>query len=132
MSKLSFRYCPVCGGELDTGYAKFPQPYGIFDKIQATGLYYSDKTTVKAFIAHTLGEKNPAGYCEKCNRIFAEFYVIGGETLPTYDMDYYNESADNLYDDKIVSYHDDSDEKYNTIGGYTILTENKKFNKSED
>lgn len=147
MKRLSFRYCPVCGGELDTGYAKFPEPYGIFDKIEAHGLYYSDKTTGefyghpiknffrtsgKAFIAHTLGEKNPAGYCEKCNRIFAEFYTIGGETLPTYDMDYYNESADSLYDDKIVSYDDDINEKYDTVGGYKILTDNKKFMKTED
>lgn len=140
MNGLSFRYCPVCSRELDTGYAEFPEPYGIFDKIESDGQYYSDKTAGKfyghpiknlfrtpdkVFTAHTSGEKNPSGYCEKCGKIFAEFNVRGEyNMLPTYDMDYYEESADSLYDD--------SDEKYDTIGGYKILTGNIKFKKSED
>ncbi|MDE6664637.1 MAG: hypothetical protein K2K14_00370 [Ruminococcus sp.] len=48
-------------------------------------------------------------------------------------MDYYEESTDNPYEDKIVSYDSDSyDEKYNNIGGYKIMTDSIKFNKLED
>lgn len=146
MSKLSFRYCPVCSGELETGKVAFPPSRNIFIE----GAYYSDKITEEIegqFLKEILREPdktfsleqeagNSAGYCQRCGRIFAEFDVIGSliddETLT---MDYYNdynESADALYEDKIVSYGDDSDEKYNTIDGYTILTENTKFKKSED
>lgn len=146
MNSISFRYCPVCGGELETGKLVFPPSRAIF----AEGAYYSDKI-IKELDGHPVkkmlrgpdkifslerGADNSAGYCRKCGRIFAEFDVIGSliddEMLLTYDMDYYNESADNLYDDKIVSYYDDNDEKYNTIDGYTILTDSTKFKKSED
>lgn len=80
----------------------------------------------------------PAGYCKKCDRIFAELDIrekynpIGEETIPTYDMDYYEESADPPYEDKIVSYDTEIDEKYNTIDGYRIMTDSMKFKKSED
>ncbi|MCM1358191.1 MAG: hypothetical protein NC205_06315 [Prevotella sp.] len=95
---------------------------------------YDKRTAVRKFEANV-----PSGYCEKCDRIFAEFDMrekynpIGEETLPTYDMDYYEESADNLYEDKIVSYHEENyDEKYDKIGRYKIFTDNKKFMKTED
>lgn len=138
MSNLSFKYCPVCSEELDTGKARFPN---------SMRRYYSDKITEeldghsfkkllrkpdKVFIKDW-GAGNPVGYCQKCGKIFAEFDVrgeynlIGEETI-----DYYEESADSLYEDKIVSYDDYSDEKYDTIDGYTILTDNIKLKKSED
>lgn len=144
MSNISFRYCPVYGGELDTGKVVFPPSRTIF----AEGAYYSDKI-IKELHGHPVKKilrgpdktfnssgDNPSGYCKKCGKIFMEFKVTGSliddEMLLTYDMDYYNESADNLYDDKIVSYYDDNDEKYNTIDGYKILTDSIKFKKSED
>lgn len=65
---------------------------------------------------------NPSGYCEKCGKIFAEFDVKEKYNLIGDDTDYYEESADSPYDDKIVSYDDDINEKYNTIDGYTIIT----------
>ncbi len=90
MSKLSFKYCPICGKELDTGRAKFPAPRSIFYCIEGEGKYYSDTTSEqydghhvrkifqtydKLFTVQTLGAGNPAGYCKDCNRIFAEFEV---------------------------------------------------------
>lgn len=149
MSKLSFRYCPICGEELETGKIALPAEHSL--NFTQYVNWYSDET-VKYNESHILknaydkrtavkkaGAIVPAGYCEKCDRIFAEFDIrekynpIGDETLPTYDMDYYEESTDNLYEDKIVSYDSDSyDEKYNNIGGYKIMTDSIKFNKSED
>lgn len=91
MNGLSFRYCPVCASELDTGKAKFPAPYSILDLIESTGKYYSEKITEeldrhpfksllrtcdKEFIVKALGEKIPAGYCKECNKIFAEFEIM--------------------------------------------------------
>ena len=90
MSKLSFKYCPVCGKELDTGKIKFPAPHSILDIIDAPGKYYSDttseyyeghpikklfKTYDKSFTIQILGSDNPGGYCKECDRIFAEFEV---------------------------------------------------------
>lgn len=145
MSELSFRYCPVCDGELETGKVAFPPSRQLFSN---DGAYYSDEITEeldgqllkqmlrkpdKTFSLEQ-GAENPAGYCRKCGRIFSEFYVIGsliddGMLL----TDDYDESADNLYEDKIVSYDEENyDEKYNIIGGYKIMTDIIKFNKSED
>ena len=144
MSNISFRYCPICNGELETGKVAFPPSRPIFMNECS---YYSDEITEELdgqFIKQMLrkpdktfilehGAKNPAGYCRKCGRIFAEFDVIGsliedGMLL----TDGYDESADSLYDDKIVSYEEDYAEKYNTIDGYKIITKNKKFMKTED
>lgn len=90
MSGISFKYCPVCGTELDTGNIKFPTPHSILDIIEAEGKYYSYKTAEeleghpvrklfktydKLFTLGTLGEENPAGYCKNCGKIFAEFDV---------------------------------------------------------
>lgn len=88
MSKISFKYCPICSEELDTGKVKFPAPHSILDCIEAEGKYYSDKegysknplkrifwTHDKLFTVETLGGENLAGYCENCNKIFAEFDV---------------------------------------------------------
>lgn len=88
MSELSFKYCPVCGKELDTGKAKFPAPHSILGLIEARGNYYSDKTSEKyeshpvkklfkkydkLFTIQIWGVNNPAGYCKECNKVFAEF-----------------------------------------------------------
>lgn len=140
MNGTSFKYCPICNEELETGKAHFPVSRTIlFDH----GRYYSDEITeeldghpIKKFFRKndksfdSVGS-NPSGYCPKCAKIFVEFNVIGEYGLID-DEDYYNESADSLYDDKIVSYDDDINEKYNTIDGYKILTDSIKFKKSED
>lgn len=148
MSNLNFKYCPICGGELETGKMAIPPEHGL-SFIQYVG-WYSDETIEndkghilksaydKRTVVKKFGANIPAGYCEKCDRIFAELDIreknnpIGEETIPTYDMDYYEKSADNLYEDKIVSYDDDSDEKYDTIGGYRIQTDSTKLKKTED
>ncbi|MBO5104816.1 MAG: hypothetical protein J6B74_07140 [Ruminococcus sp.] len=153
MSELSFRYCPICGGELESGKILLPPEHSLSltqyvewysnEKIERNKWHISRGLLAVAYDKRTAIKKSganvPAGYCEKCDRIFAEFDIrekynpIGEETLPTYDMDYYEESTDNLYEDKIVSYDSDSyDEKYNNIGGYKIMTDSIKFNKSED
>lgn len=91
MEEISFKRCPICGGELDTGKVQFPAPRAIFDLIDAEGKFYSDKTTEanekhrikklfqtcdKSFPIQTWGiDNNSAGYCGKCNRIFLEFEV---------------------------------------------------------
>lgn len=91
MDKISFRYCPICSKELDTGQAKFPAPHSILNLIEAEGKYYSDKedpyektknplkrifwTYDKLFTVQTLGANNFAGYCKNCNKIFVEFEV---------------------------------------------------------
>lgn len=149
MSELSFKYCPVCGGELVTGKIALPAEHSL-SFIQYVN-WYSDETVEyneSHILKNAYGKRTavkkagaivPSGYCEKCDRIFAEFEIrekynpIGEETLSTYNVDYYEESANNLYEDKIVSYDEESyDEKYNTIDGYEILTDNKKFMKTED
>lgn len=93
MSKISFKYCPVCGTELDTGNIRLSAPRSIFSLIEAEGKYYSDKTAEeleghpvrkifqthdKLFTLETLGGKNPAGYCKNCDKIFTEFNVTEG------------------------------------------------------
>lgn len=138
MNGLSFRYCPVCSSELKAGKISLPLERS-FSSVQYVR-WHSDENAEyhKRTAINKIGADIPAGYCEKCDKIFAEFDIrekinpIGEEKLLTYDMDYYEESADNLYDDKIVSYDDDINEKYNTIGGYTIQTDSIKFKKSED
>ena len=141
MSNLSFKYCPVCGGELESGKITLPSEHSL--SLTQYVDWYSDKkienskghilkNALRVYEKRTavskFGANIPSGYCEKCDRIFAEFDIrekynpIGEETIPTYDMDYYEESADSLYEDKIVYYDDDSDEKYDTIDGYKIIT----------
>lgn len=88
MEKISFKYCPVCGGELNFGTARFPSPYSLIDLIAAEAQFYSDKTAEayekhpikklfqmndKSFSVRWGNKGNPAGFCEKCNRIFVEF-----------------------------------------------------------
>lgn len=150
MNGISFKYCPICGGDLEIGKMQIPSDRTIY--LTEYVWWYSDKNKKNSqsyFPKNLFSNKYdkrtavrkipciPAGYCEKCDRIFAEFEIrdwnnpIDEETIQTYDMNYYEESADSIYDDKIVSY-DDSEEKYDTIDGYTILTDNIKFKKSED
>ncbi|MCM1505761.1 MAG: PF20097 family protein [Ruminococcus flavefaciens] len=128
MNGLSFRYCPVCSSELKAGKITLPlgRTLSSVDYVN----WYSDENAEyhKRTAINKIGANVPAGYCEKCDSIFAEFDIrekinpIGEEKLLTYDMDYYEESADSLYDDKIVSYDDNINEKYNTIDGYNIIT----------
>ncbi|MDE6426284.1 MAG: hypothetical protein K2K89_09150 [Ruminococcus sp.] len=149
MSNLNFRFCPVCSGELKTGKIALPAEHSLSFTQYVN--WYSDET-VEYNESHILknaydkrtavkkaGATVPAGYCEKCDRMFAEFDIrekynpIGEETIPSYDMDYYEESADSPYDDKITSYDTESYyEKYNTIGGYKIITDDINFKKPED
>lgn len=146
MSKINFKYCPICSTELVTGKIALPAEHSLSFTQYVN--WYSDET-VEYNESHVLknaydkrtavkkaGAIVPAGYCEKCDRIFAEFDIrekynpIGEETLPTYDMDYYEKP---LYDDKLVSYDmDDYIEKYNQIDGYRIINDSKNFKKSED
>ncbi|MDE6036064.1 MAG: hypothetical protein K2G36_09175 [Ruminococcus sp.] len=77
---LSFKYCPICSGELETGKIKFPAPLSILDVIESEGKYYSDKNSGKLFKKSDKHfsiqtDNQPAGYCQKCNRIFTEFEV---------------------------------------------------------
>lgn len=149
MSNLSFKFCPVCNSEIVTGKISLPIEQG-FKSMQWIEWFSEKKITNnkrrilrmaydKRTAVNKCGSNVPAGYCEKCDRIFAEFDIrekynpIGEETLPTYDMDYYEESADSLYEDKITSYDMESyDEKYNIIGRYKIVNDNINFKKSED
>ncbi|MDE6539948.1 MAG: hypothetical protein K2K66_07140, partial [Ruminococcus sp.] len=144
--------CPICGGELESGKILLPSEHSLSltqyvewysnEKIERNKGRISKGLLTVAYDKRTAVKKSganvPGGYCEKCDRFFAEFDIrekynpIGEETLSTYDMDDYEELVDSLYEDKIVSYHDNSDEKYDTIGGYKILTDNKKFIKTED
>ena len=138
MDNLNFRYCPVCSGELKAGKISLLLDRS-FNSSQYVEWYSEEKAEYnnnhilksaydKRTAVNKIGANVPAGYCEKCNSIFAEFDIrekinpIGEEKLLTYDMDYYKESADSLYDDKIVSYDNNINEKYNTIGGYKIIT----------
>lgn len=40
MGEISFKCCPICGGELDNGKVQFPAPRVIFDVIDAEGKFY--------------------------------------------------------------------------------------------
>lgn len=61
MDKLSFRYCPICGEELDIGEMRLLERNSVFDS--------------EFFLIQVKEKNHPAGYCENCNRIFAEFEV---------------------------------------------------------
>lgn len=85
MNNLNFRYCPVCSGELETGKLVIPKGHSIKDYVW----WYSEKSiivkcpneyvglfrTISAeYNKKTADKLNiPAGYCKKCDRIFAEF-----------------------------------------------------------
>lgn len=90
MSDISFKFCPICGKELDTGKAKLPAPHAITEWVEGEGKYYSDKTSEqydghpvkkifqtydKSFTVQTFGANNFAGYCKDCKKIFVEFEV---------------------------------------------------------
>ncbi|MBD5158921.1 MAG: hypothetical protein HDT23_01575 [Ruminococcus sp.] len=82
MRELSFKYCPICNGELEIGK---------IESRSRSGVYYSDKITeeikvhpVKKFLrkpdkTFIVGYK--AGYCQRCGRIFPECYVRGEYNL---------------------------------------------------
>lgn len=123
MNEMSFKYCPVCKGELICGKISVPisRTPGIINGFTDSILFYSDEQ-IKYSKRHpikSLFTENymkitrfsameqpciPAGYCEKCDRIFADIEIrdsydaIGKESLPTYDMDYYCEEDENPYE----------------------------------
>ena len=122
MSELSFKYCPVCGGELEYGKISVPPPRGLVGHIwfySKEALEYRNKSRLrKEFLSNCSKAtyfsplKQPciqAGYCEKCDKILAEIEMrekynpIGEETIPTYDMDYYCEDNDSMISEENIS-----------------------------
>lgn len=92
--KSGFAKCPVCGGELKTGKMSIPASRSIYPKIQ----WRSDENFQKCrehplksfFTMQNTAEKVsfvgsfkeypiPAGFCENCNKIFAEFEVADAD-----------------------------------------------------
>ncbi|MDE6781766.1 MAG: hypothetical protein K2J40_09950 [Ruminococcus sp.] len=85
MSELIFRYCPVCSKRLDTGKLVIPKGCSITDYVW----WYSENNIILkrlnegSFLFRTIPDEYeektvdrmniPAGYCKKCDRIFAEF-----------------------------------------------------------
>lgn len=85
MNGLNFRFCPICSGKLESGKLMIPDGRSVAEYVwwyseknvfvkrlnECVGLFrivpaeYYKKTTDKLNI--------PAGYCKKCDRIFAEF-----------------------------------------------------------
>ena len=133
MEKLSFKFCPVCGKELQCGGLCLPvsRKPGILNGFTDLILFYSDEN-IKQKEEHPLkgnlfGECDkttyfsafeqpciPAGYCEDCDRIFADIEIrerynpIGEKSLPTYDMDYYcEETEESIKDENIYVQEDD-------------------------
>ncbi|MBQ9139641.1 MAG: hypothetical protein IJX61_03430 [Ruminococcus sp.] len=132
MGKISFKYCPVCGGELQEGKISVPVSRrigimnGFTDTINfyceediqynkehplksAFSVSYTKSTCFSAFKQPCI----PAGYCEKCDRIIADIEIresynpIGEESLPTYDMDYYSIGTESTISDENVYVMDD-------------------------
>ena len=132
MEKISFKYCPVCGGELQEGKISVPVSRrigimnGFTDTINfyceediqynkehplksAFSVSYTKSTCFSAFKQPCI----PAGYCEKCDRIIADIEIresynpIGEESLPTYDMDYYSIGTESTINDENVYVMDD-------------------------
>ena len=132
MGKISFKYCPVCGGELQEGKISVPVSRrigimnGFTDTINfyceediqynkehplksAFSVSYTKSTCFSAFKQPCI----PAGYCEKCDRIIADIEIresynpIGEESLPTYDMDYYSIGTESTINDENVYVMDD-------------------------
>ena len=141
MSELSFKYCPLCKGELKSGKISVPisRKSGILNGFTDFISFYSEEDLeylrqhlVKATFSGADTKTTyfsafkqpciPAGYCEKCDRIFAEIEMresynpIGEETLPTYDMDYYCEDNDSLIrEENIYVQEEDPYEKWKSL-----------------
>ena len=85
MNELNFRYCPVCSGLLEKGNLMIPEGRSVRDYVW----WYSEKNVVIRQSDECVGLlwkipfeydienfkmiNIPAGYCKKCDRIFAEF-----------------------------------------------------------
>ncbi|MBR6243568.1 MAG: hypothetical protein IKQ90_08750 [Ruminococcus sp.] len=110
MSEISFNSCPICGEELTAGKIKVPisRNPGIFNHFtDVISFYPTDLTDKKHSVGNCTKETCfsaydqpciPAGYCESCDRIFAELDIrmsynpIGEDTLPAKDIcDYSHE-----------------------------------------
>ena len=112
MGDLSFKCCPVCGGELQEGKISVPvsRRIGIMNDFTDTinfyceeDIQYNKEHPIKSAFSVSYTKSTsfsafkqpciPAGYCEKCDRIIADIEIresynpIGEESLPTYDMD---------------------------------------------
>lgn len=85
MRKISFKYCPLCSGKLESGKLVIPKGHLITDYVW----WYSEKNIVVKRLNECIGMLHiisaeyykkttdklniPAGYCKNCDRIFAEF-----------------------------------------------------------
>jgi len=144
MGDLSFKYCPVCGSELQEGKISVPvsRKTGVMNGFTDTILFYCEEDIqyqkehpVKSAFSDTYSKSTcfsafkqpciPAGYCEKCDRIIADIEIresynpIGEESLPTYDMDYYCEEAESAINDELVYVQED--DPYEELNGLVDL-----------
>lgn len=90
MGDLSFKFCPVCGGELQSGKLRVPSERTVYSMQYCS--WYSEKDMnwmnehpLKAAFVNrqpikTVVSKKPcipSGYCSNCNKIFAELEIRG-------------------------------------------------------
>lgn len=91
MSELSFKYCPVCGEPFASGKILLPASRSLIDYVW----WFSEESAedlqkhpeknlfcVKHNMKTALKNNRPnvpAGYCKKCDRIFAEFEIRDGD-----------------------------------------------------
>jgi len=135
MSELSFKYCPVCGEKLEYGKISVPPPRTLTGDIlfySEENIEYRNKSCLRkeflsnyskiTYFAMFKQPCIPAGYCEKCDRIFAEIEMrekynpIGEDTIPTYDEDYYCEDNDSMISEENISVQEnDPYEEWNSL-----------------
>ncbi|MCM1505762.1 MAG: PF20097 family protein [Ruminococcus flavefaciens] len=91
MSSIVFRYCPLCSRRLERG--KLILPHG--NSVTGYVWWYSEEKVIVRSLDDCVGlfqtmhggrdgktfskSDIPAGFCEKCDRIFAEFEVVNWE-----------------------------------------------------
>lgn len=85
MSKLIFRYCPVCSKELDSGKLVIPKGCLVTDYVwwhsenniilkRLNECSFLFGTIPDEYFRKNIDKRNiMAGYCKKCKTIFAEF-----------------------------------------------------------
>lgn len=141
MGEISFKYCPVCGSELQEGKISVPvsRKPGVMNGFTDTILFYCEEDIqyqkehpVKSAFSVAYSKSTcfsafkqpciPAGYCEKCDRIIADIEIresynpIGKESLPTYDVDYYCEETEStINDENVYVQEDDPYEEWNGL-----------------
>lgn len=92
MGDLNFKFCPVCGNKLKIGQSGISFGFSHLNSILITWLseeecQWQSEHPIKSVFTKTKTEnfKNtyvkpyenniPSGYCEKCNKIFAELDI---------------------------------------------------------